>query len=151
MNKAFIREPDETSDRNCPRCGSLGVAVAAETLDAQLSGAARRLVAESAWFCPFARCEVIYFDAFERVVNAETFGKPVYPKDPDAPICSCFGLGIDEIEQDIAEGGVARVRELVNKAKTPTARCALLAPSGQCCVPEVQRAFMQLRAARQSP
>ena len=148
MNKAFVREPEETGDRHCPRCGSLGAPVSQATLDAHLSGEARRLVSETAWFCPFARCEVVYFDAFERIVDQQAFGKPVYPKDTDAPICSCFGLTLDDIEQDIAEGGVTRVRELVNRSKTPDARCGLLSPSGQCCVPEVQRTFMQLRAAR---
>jgi hypothetical protein len=149
MNKAFVREPEETGDRKCPRCGSLGVAVGGATLDAHLSGAARRLVAETAWFCAFARCDVVYFDAFDRVVDEQVFGKPVYPKDPEAPICSCFGLTLDDVEADIAEGGVTRVRELVEKARSPAARCLQLAPSGQCCVGEVQRTFMQRRAASQ--
>jgi hypothetical protein len=148
MNKAFVREPDETGDRNCPRCGSLGVAVRAETLDAHLPGEARRLVAETAWFCPFARCDVVYFDAFERVVLTDVLGKPVYPKDPLAPICGCFGLTLDDIDDDIAEGGVTRVKELLARAKSPEANCSRLAISGQCCVPEVQRAYMQRRAAQ---
>ena len=67
MNKAFVREPDETGERKCPRCGSLGVTVHAETLVANLAPEALRGLSESAFFCPFPRCEVAYFDAFDRV------------------------------------------------------------------------------------
>ena len=42
MNKAFVREPDDTGAGHCPRCGSLGIAVGAETLAAQLVEAGSR-------------------------------------------------------------------------------------------------------------
>jgi hypothetical protein len=145
MNKAFVREPEDTGQRFCPRCGSLGVPVRAETLDAQLTGEARLRLADEASFCPFARCEAVYFDDFDRVVDRQAFGRPVYPKDPSAPICSCFGLTLDDIEADIQEGGVRRVKELLAKAKSSEAHCARLAPSGQTCIAEVQRRYMQLR------
>jgi hypothetical protein len=147
MNKAFVREPDDTGQRFCPRCGSLGAAVRGETLDAQLADNSRGLLGEEAYFCSFARCEVVYFDDFDRVVDRSTFGRLVFPKDPSAPICSCFGLTLDDIEADIREGGVRRVKELLAKAKSPEAHCARLAPSGQCCVSEVQRRYMQMRGA----
>jgi hypothetical protein len=145
MNKAFVREPDDTGQRYCPRCGSLGIAVREQTLDAQLPGDLRRQVAEGAQFCPFARCDVVYFDDFDRVIDRKAFGRPVYPKDPSAPLCSCFGLTLDDIEADVQEGGARRVKELLAKAKSPQAHCARLAPSGQSCVAEVQRCYMQLR------
>jgi hypothetical protein len=88
---------------------------------------------------------VVYFDDFDRVIDREAFGRPVYPKDPSAPMCSCFGLTLDDIEADVSEGGVRRVKELLAKAKSPQAQCSRLAPSGQPCVPEVQRCYMQLR------
>ena len=144
MNKAFVREPENTGQGYCPRCQSLGVPVAAITLDAQLVGMQRSKVADSAWFCPFPRCEVIYFDEFERTVTSDEFGQPVFPKDPSAPICSCFGLTLDDIEADIREGTPRRVKELLAKAKSPEAQCLLRAPSGQCCVADVQRTYMQL-------
>ncbi len=145
MNKAFIKEPEETGAAHCPRCGSLGVPVGNETLSAQLAAEDRRNLPETAFFCPFARCEVVYFDQFERTVTAERLPQPVYPKDPDAPICACFGFTCEEIEADVSEGGATRVRELLAKSKSPAARCTVLAPSGQCCMPEVQRYFMRLR------
>jgi hypothetical protein len=148
MNKAFIREPEDTGQWSCPRCGSLGIAVHSETLAAHLSPEARKQVADAAYFCPFPRCEVAYFDAFERVVPVEALGKPVYPKDPSAAICSCFGLTLDDIEQDLAEGGVRRVKELLAKAKGPAAHCSTASPSGQSCIAEVQRAYMQRRSEK---
>lgn len=147
MNKAFIKEPEDTGEAHCPRCGSLGVAVSDSTLSAQLSADDRRNLPETAWFCPFARCEVAYFDQFERTVAANRLSRPIYPKDPDAPICACFGFTCDEIEADVSEGVATRVRELLAKSKSPEARCTVMSPSGQCCMGEVQRYFMKLRGA----
>lgn len=146
MNKAFVKEPEQTNELHCPKCGSLGTPVEHETLAAQLSAEALHNLAATAFFCGYARCPVVYFDMFERVITAEEFGKPVYPKDSTAPICSCFGLTADDIEQDVHEGVATRCKEVVTQAKTSAARCALLSPSGQSCVAEVQRYFMKYRA-----
>jgi len=146
MNKAFVKEPEDTGAGHCPRCGSLGVAVGNETLSAQLAANDRRTLPDTAFFCQFARCEVVYFDQFERMVNTDRLPRPIYPKDPDAPICECFGLTCEDIEADVLEGGVRRVKELL--AKTPLAHCVTQAPSGQCCMPEVQRYFMKFRESR---
>ena len=102
-------------------------------------------MAETAFFCPYARCQVVYFDMFERQVSVNALRHPVYPKNPQAPICGCFGLTAADIEADVHEGGVKRVRELLAKAKSPAAQCRTLAASGECCVGEVQRYFMKLR------
>jgi CopZ-like zinc binding protein len=146
MNKAFIKEPESTGAANCPRCGSLGIPVGDETLQAQLEPERRGQISSPAYFCPFATCEVAYFDDFERSVPASALLRPVYPKDPDAPLCACFGLTADDVELDLAEGGVGRVRALLEKARSPEARCAILAASGQCCVADVQRYYMKRRA-----
>ncbi len=145
MNKAFVREPDDTGQSTCPRCRSLGVAVHEATLAAHLQPAALEELADPAWFCPFPTCPVAYFDLFERVATVDSFIKPVYPKDPTAPICPCFGFAADEIEKDLAEGGVRRTRALVEKAKGPEAHCSTASPTGQSCVAEVQRYYMQRR------
>lgn len=148
MNKAFVREPDDSGAAHCPRCGSLGVPVGQAALAEHLPEQALRELPEVAFFCPFPTCDAAYFDSFERSVGVERLNRPVYPKDPDAPICSCFGLTTDDIDQDITEGSATRTRALLEKAKTPAARCAQLAADGQCCVQEVQRYFMRRRAAR---
>lgn len=145
MNKAFVREPDNHGMAHCPRCGSLGVAVGRETLAAFLLPEALTAVAESAFFCPYPTCEIVYFDVFERSVGTSSIRKAIYPKDPNAPICGCFGLTRDDIDQDVRDGGVARCRELIAKARSPAARCSIMAADGQSCVPEVQRCFMKTR------
>lgn len=145
MNKAFVREPDETAGRRCPLCDSPGLPVGAETLAAQLGDEARTAIAESAYFCAYARCEAAYFDAFERVVKVDRLKQAIYPKDPTAPLCPCFGLTAEDVEQDVREGVVTRVRDLVAKAKSPEARCKEMSPTGQSCIAEVQRYYMRFR------
>jgi hypothetical protein len=119
--------------------------VTRETLQSFLPTGALTAVAESAYFCPYPTCDVVYFDVFDRVVRADAIEKHVYPKDPNAPICGCFGLTLDDIEQDIREGVVTRCKELIAKANSPEARCSIMSPSGQSCVPEVQRQYMKRR------
>ena len=53
-----------------------------------------------------------------------------------------------DIEQDLAEGGVARTRECVRRAQSPEARCTVTNPAGQSCVAEVQRYYMRRRDER---
>jgi hypothetical protein len=149
MNKAFIREPEDSGQRHCPRCGSLGTAVGAATLDQQLAHLARSSLAAPAFFCPFAHCEVAYFDLFERIVLAESLPRAIYPKDPTAPICPCFDFCTDQIDEDIREGGVTRVRSLLARAQSREARCEQMSPSGHSCVPEVQRYYMKQKQPSQ--
>jgi hypothetical protein len=147
MNKAFIREPDDTGQMHCPACGSLGVAVERETWEAHVAEAVATGLADTAFFCPFDKCQVAYFDMFERRVTTEQLSHGVYPKDPQAPICGCFGLTRDEVQADARAGKVERVRELLAKSKSPDARCRTMSPTGQSCAGEVQRCYMKERGA----
>jgi hypothetical protein len=149
MNKAFIREDVDANQGHCPRCGSLGLAVPPAAVRAQLGTEPGRGLSEAGYFCPFARCEVAYFDLFGGVVLAESLPRPIYPKDPRAPICPCFGLSLDDIEADVREGAPRRVRQLLADSRSSRARCAELSPTGQSCVGEVQRLYLRLRAEQQ--
>ena len=146
MNKAFVREPDQVADF-CPRCGTKGEPVGCETLHHHLPKEKRGQVSEPSNFCPSPRCEVVYFDAFERVVLAADLSHPVYPKDPTAPVCACFGLTREDIEKDVRAGSLTRVKAVLEKARSPEARCRQLAANGQSCVAYVQKYYMQCRAA----
>lgn len=145
MNKAFVREPDPTDMLHCPRCGSLGIAVGVETLDAQLLAEARSKLGSCAWFCPFPTCEVVYFDAFERCSLREDSRWGVYPKDPTAPICACFGFTCEEIEADLRDHSVDRTRAAVARAKTAGTSCLVKSATGQSCASEIQRYYMRRR------
>jgi hypothetical protein len=146
MNKAFVREPDDDGERSCPDCGSLGVPVGRETVAAHLSPAALGQLGDATFYCPFPRCGVAYFDLYERSVDVAQLLDPAYPKDSTAPLCRCFGLTIGDVEADVREGGVRRVRAVVERSKTVEARCQLASPDGRSCVSEVQRYYMKLRA-----
>ena len=148
MNKAFIREPDDTGCLHCPSCGALGIGVGRETWQAHVKPDAACGLAEAAFFCPYGRCDVVYFDMFERRVTSDAVRHGVYPKDPRAPICGCFGLTREDVEADFREGAATRVRELLAKAKSPLARCLTMAASGQCCTAEVQRYYMKLHGSQ---
>ncbi len=147
MNKAFVREPEFDGRAYCPRCGSLGLAVTAPTLDALITEPARGRLTDSAWFCEYARCDVVYFNLFESVVTVDELQRPVYPKDPAAPICACFGFSHADIEADVADAEPHRIRALLARSKSPEAHCRTAAPSGRCCMTEVQRLYMRLRQA----
>ena len=144
MNKAFVRESDHDV-RHCPFCGSLGQAVGRVTLDAWVKPEARGQIGESAMFCIEAQCVVAYFDSFERIVTIDKLVRPAYPKSADAPICGCFGLTCGEIEADVTEGGVARTRAAVERAKSPDARCSVMSANGQSCITEIQRYYFKCR------
>jgi len=147
MNKAFVREPDQTSEY-CPHCGSQGEPVGAETLETHLSAEQCGHVSQRANFCPAPRCDVAYFDGFERVILVSDLSASVYPKDPRAPICACFGLTCEEVEQDVAEGVATRTRAILEKTKSAEARCSRLAANGRSCVAYVQKYYMQCLQAK---
>jgi len=147
MNKAFVREPDEPDDLHCPRCGAMGQAVSAVTIKAQLrEGAAgapgAASLGSSAFFCANPLCEVAYFDGFGQIAPVIQLRQPVYPKDPDAPICACFGLKAEDVAADARAGNPAGVRMLIEKCKTQTT-CETRAANGKCCVDEVQKVYLK--------
>jgi len=146
MNKAFVKEPDGDSGR-CPRCDSPGLPVGSETLSAWVPAEHLADLASSAYFCPYAKCSVIYFDAFERVVEHDVVPRPIYPKDPEAPLCGCSGLTMEDIESDLAEGAPTRTRKAIDLAKSAEARCVTLNPGGRPCLSDVQRCYLQRKGS----
>lgn len=142
MNKAFVREPEQGSER-CPQCGAPGEPVQEVTLVAQVPSEKLAEIAKTANFCASPSCPVVYFDVFERVILASEMSVAVYPKDSQAPICPCFGFTCEAIEEDISEGVVTRTRAAVERAKSSEAKCQTLSPRGQSCVGDVQRYYMK--------
>ena len=74
----------------------------------------------------------------------------MYPKDPAAPICGCFGLTREDIEQDVQEGVTTRVKAILEKAKSSAARCRQMAANGKPCIGYVQKYYMQCLNERES-
>jgi CopZ-like zinc binding protein len=150
MNKAFVREPDDNGERRCPHCGSIGVAVDEETISAHLTEEGRGELGDPGFYCPFPRCGVAYFDLFDRIAPVDRLINAAYPKDPTAPLCRCFGLTVDDVETDIRSGSVERIRAVIERSRTPEARCHIAAPDGRCCVPEVQRYYFRAKQGNQA-
>ena len=149
MNKAFIREPDITGTF-CPRCGSEGQRVGEEVLQHYLNDERRHALTRPAYFCPAPKCEVAYFDGVERYVLAIDLQQSAYPKDPDAPLCACFGVTCEDIERDVAEGVVTRTRAAVQRAELPDNRCSQIAANGRSCVAHLQKYYMECLNRRKS-
>jgi hypothetical protein len=142
MNKAFVRDPDDT-DIRCPLCGAAGQSVPESALAIYLPAEVRQRLGSTVYFCETPTCDAVYFDVVEDFAKVDELLRPCYPKDPAAPLCACFGLTADDIEQDLAEGTPRRVREIVAMAKTPAAQCSHQAASGRSCVGEVQKYYLR--------
>lgn len=143
MNKAFVRESEPDGHAFCPQCGTLGVAVSKATLDYHIHADSRAKLGEDAWFCAFARCEIAYFDMFERVALVSELRHPIYPKDTSAAICPCFGFTMENVDAAIQQRTPVPIRELLAKSKSKEANCKTLAPSGHCCMQEVRRLYIR--------
>ena len=144
MNKAFVKEIDP--DPRCPGpagCGGRGEEVSTETLEAQLSEEEARRFSSSAFFCPSPSCPIVYFDSMGLAVPVERLARPVYPKDPDGPVCSCFGVTAEQIREDAAAGRKDQIRDLLRRTAGPDAHCVRLAPNGRSCETQVRRLFLQ--------
>lgn len=146
MNKAFVREQEDDGRAYCPRCRSLGIAVEAGPLDTHIRPEFRAKLGDYAWCCNYQYCDVAYFNQFEVTVAIDELKSPVYPKDPDAPICACFGFTYDEVAADAQDETPLRIRELLAKSKSPAANCRTLAADGRCCMTAVQSLYMKLRS-----
>jgi hypothetical protein len=144
MNKAFVRESDST-EVLCPKCTAAGTSVPRVTVESLVPPAVLRPLAATAYFCATPSCPVAYFDAFEANVLTDQLVRPVFPKDPSAPLCPCFGLTREDVEADVAEAVPRRIRELLAKSRSATAHCATASPTGRNCMPEVQRYYFKLR------
>lgn len=146
MNKAFVREPDAT-EPICPACGSEGDNVDWETVEslvrAEILSPTTPITRNAAAYCPNAACAVVYFDSLGRSILKEALKHPAYPKDTKAPICPCFGLTTDDIEQDLVEGAPTRTRAAIKRAQSDEADCVHQNISGHSCSAEVQRYYIR--------
>ena len=134
MNKAFVREPEQTADY-CPRCGSKGQPVGQGNRSGPSAGRRDTNGRRSGQLLPVSAVR----RGLLRLLRAgRADGGPLpagLSRDPDAPICACFGLTRRDIERDVSEGVVARVRAIVEKAQSPEARSAEWRPTANPASP----------------
>jgi hypothetical protein len=149
MSRAFIKEP-ETADPSCPSppgCGGTGIAVSRVTLEARLRPEAAARFVAGAYFCPDPVCEVAYFDAGqERALRGEMVA-PAWPKQQGAPLCACFGVARETLEDFGRRGDKAAMRAFLERTASPEARCETRAADGHCCATEARRVFLRALSA----
>jgi hypothetical protein len=88
------------------------------------------------------RCLVAYYDIAGRTTGRDQMTRTAYPKDPGAPICSCFGITPEQIELEARAHRTALLSDLIAKAESPEADCVRQAPDGCCCIALVQRHYL---------
>jgi len=145
MNKAFVKEDDDREPR-CPApegCGGLGTTVPTNTVEAQAPEDLRANLSRDVLYCPNPGCPVAYFDPWGATVPVSALASVIYPKDPAAPLCPCFGIRPEDIIEDAERKDPGRLRDLIKNAEGPDAQCATRAPDGQCCASEARRLFMR--------
>ena len=142
-----MKDP-ETGEPRCPGCGGLGDPVGAATLEAHVPAALRPPLGASAFYCAAPSCRTGYFNAWGASVPADRLTGSAWPKDPEGPICPCFGMNAEDVLSDAREGRKERVKELRERSMGPDARCAASAPDGLCCVARVLRLFREAFEAR---
>jgi hypothetical protein len=147
VNKAFVREPDDT--RNfCPSpdgCGAAGVPVPPETLMARL-GPERAATITDGYCCLEPTCDVVYFDPWGAVIaRKDVLGPLPWPKDSAGPLCPCTGLLPSDIQQDAEIGRTERIRDLIARAESTDARCRTTSLDGRSCVTLARRLFLRHR------
>lgn len=151
MSRAFIKE-EETVGPRCPSppgCDGAGVPVSHATLQARLGPAATARFTGETFFCPDPACEVAYFDAGGERAKRDELLAPAWPKSPSAPLCACFGVSRQAIEDFGRRGDKAAMRAFLERTASVEARCELSAADGRCCATEARRVF--LRALESGP
>ncbi|HZE98097.1 MAG TPA: hypothetical protein VE981_13790 [Planctomycetota bacterium] len=142
MSRAFMKEGEQPEPR-CPSCGTLGDAVGPATLAAHVAPELRAPLGDKAYYCVNSACATAYFNGWGTTVGVARMSGPSYPKDPDAPLCPCFGVGVEEIVDEARAGKKDRIRSLKERAEGPEARCSERSPDGRCCLPRALQLFRE--------
>jgi hypothetical protein len=147
VSRAFMKESEQSEPR-CPGCQTLGDAVGLETLEAHVSPDDQRALGDKAFYCATSACATAYFNGWGTRVPRDRMVGTSYPKDPEGPICPCFGLRATDIIADARAGLKERVGDLRRRSEGPEARCSVRCPDGQCCIPRVFRLFRETYETR---
>ena len=145
MSRAFIKEP-ETTGPGCPSppgCGGTGVPVSRATLQARLRPAAAERFLDAGYFCPDPACAVAYFDARRERALRDEMIDPAWPKNAGAPLCACFGVTREALEDLGRRGDKAAMRAFLERTGSPEAHCEIRAADGRSCATEARRVFIR--------
>jgi hypothetical protein len=133
----------EAPEPRCPSCDTLGDEVGPPTLDAHVPTDLRPALGDRAYYCVNPGCRIAYFNGWGTAVPAQRINRPAYPKDPDGPLCACFGISANQILSEAREGKKDGIRSLKARAEGPEAHCAECSPDGRSCLPRALRLFRE--------
>lgn len=126
----------------------MGTSVGNGPIELYVPSALQDQMRNAAWCCTNSSCEVVYYNMFEQTVRAAELLTSVYPYDPNAPLCACFGFTLQDVEDDADEAQPLRIRALLARSQSAEARCQAVSVDGRCCMREVQRLYMKLKSSR---
>lgn len=88
------------------------------------------------YFCEDPECEVVYFGEDDSTIVKHALRTPVGIKEPSpqALICYCFGVHLDEAGTDPEAKAF-----VVEQTKSQTCACEIRNPSGKCCLKDFPR------------
>jgi hypothetical protein len=113
------------------------------TLAAALPGEAGASLGTEVFYCPNPACPVAYYDAWGNTVPAASLERPAYPKDSGGPVCSCLGIGAEEIAAEAGKGLKDLLLRILEHIRTGEAACERRAPDGRSCERTARRLFLE--------
>ncbi len=133
-----------SAEMPCPVSGTRSKQVGLVTIQSLVRRLPFDIVPAQYYFCGAADCDVVYFPSNP---TAPTFHRDellvrvgLKETHPSIPVCYCFGITRETLEEEIRQMGRSIVTERI-KAEVKAGRCAceLKNPSGRCCLGHVNR------------
>lgn len=130
---------------NCPVSGTRSKQVAALTIRSLVRRLPFEMPPAQYYFCDAPGCDVVYFPSHG---HAPTFRRSdllirigVKETEEPLPVCYCFGITRNQIQQEIRSTGKSMAAERVSaEVKAGNCACEVKNPSGKCCLGDIARA-----------
>ncbi len=141
----------------CPLCGSIGKAVSAVTISAQVQEHALAALAttEGFRFCAEKDCPAVYYrgteDGEDEIFSTAQTHQIVFQKsnDPERFVCYCFQHRVGEVAAQVAKAGPSSPPAIIAGIRANCASgfaaCEQNNPQGSCCLGNV---FHVIKAAQ---
>ncbi len=130
---------------NCPVSGTRSKQVAALTVKSLVRRLPFKMPPTQYYFCDAPGCDIVYFPADSQAptfrcgdllvrIGAKEIEDPI-------PVCYCFGITKNQIEQEIRSVGKSTAAERITaEVKAGNCACEVKNPSGKCCLGDIARA-----------
>jgi hypothetical protein len=130
---------------NCPKCNHPGKHINSQTIKGVLITTLEILKPGNPYYyCKTQDCVVVYFhEDGNQVITEDDLRVSVYHKHPSSPtvnICYCFGINVEELDNDIKNNAGEKSANRINAGiKAEQCACDIRNPEGVCCLGNVKR------------